>query len=105
MADKLFGGKYFDTLHSSAENIRDAKETQNVYRSSVVPGEQKFDEGSRRRKSPATSNVTLVKPAKNSRFDEQDSCDRKGTVISSNFCAFPAKQGRKGSFLWKNPPR
>ncbi|CAC5369878.1 unnamed protein product [Mytilus coruscus] len=62
---QLFGGKYFDTLHSSAENIRDAKETQNVYRSSFVPGGPKFDEGSRKRKYQDSSNVTYVKPAKN----------------------------------------
>ncbi|CAC5424143.1 unnamed protein product [Mytilus coruscus] len=53
---QLFGGKYFDTLHSSAENIRDAKETQNVYRSSFVPGGPKFDEGSRKRKYQDPSN-------------------------------------------------
>ncbi|XP_052098758.1 uncharacterized protein LOC127733435 [Mytilus californianus] len=28
---QLFNGQYFDTLHTSAENLRDAKETQNVY--------------------------------------------------------------------------
>ncbi|CAG2244407.1 unnamed protein product [Mytilus edulis] len=28
---QLFNGKYFDTLHTSAENLRDARETQNVY--------------------------------------------------------------------------
>ncbi|VDI65485.1 Hypothetical predicted protein [Mytilus galloprovincialis] len=99
---QLFGGKYFDTLHSSAENIRDAKETQNVYRSSFVPGGQKFDEGSRKRKSQETSNVTYGKPAKTSRYDKQDFNDRRGTDTSSNFRALPAKQGGKGSFLWKN---
>lgn len=99
---QLFGGKYFDTLHSSAENIRDAKETQNVYRSSFVPGGQKFDEGSRKRKSQETSNVSYNKPAKTSRYDKQDFNDRRGTDTSSNFRALPAKQGGKGSFLWKN---
>ena len=28
---QLFNGQYFDTCHTSAENMRDAKETQNVY--------------------------------------------------------------------------
>ncbi|CAG2257478.1 unnamed protein product [Mytilus edulis] len=31
LAVNLFNGKYFDTLHTSAENLRDARETQNVY--------------------------------------------------------------------------
>ncbi|VDI26145.1 Hypothetical predicted protein [Mytilus galloprovincialis] len=81
---QLFGGKYIDTLHSSAENIRDAKETQNVYRSSFVPGGQKFDEGSRKRKSQETSNVSYNKPAKTSRYDKQDFNDRRGTDTSRN---------------------
>lgn len=29
--NQLFNGQYFNTLHTSAENLRDAKETQNVY--------------------------------------------------------------------------
>lgn len=29
--NQLFNGQYFETLHTSAENLRDAKETQNVY--------------------------------------------------------------------------
>ncbi|CAC5374506.1 unnamed protein product [Mytilus coruscus] len=28
---QLFNGQYFDTLHTSAENLRDARETKNVY--------------------------------------------------------------------------
>ncbi|CAC5424497.1 unnamed protein product [Mytilus coruscus] len=28
---QLFNGQYFDTLHTSAETLRDARETQNVY--------------------------------------------------------------------------
>lgn len=33
---QLFCGKYFDVLQTLAENIRDAKDTQNTYRSSVL---------------------------------------------------------------------
>jgi hypothetical protein len=32
----LFGGKFFDLLHDSAENIRDAKETQHLRKIKVV---------------------------------------------------------------------
>jgi hypothetical protein len=28
---QLFNGQYFDSLHTSAENLRDARETQNMY--------------------------------------------------------------------------
>ncbi|CAG2203127.1 unnamed protein product [Mytilus edulis] len=32
---QLFNGKYFDTLHTSAENLPDARETDNVYNNTV----------------------------------------------------------------------
>lgn len=31
LGNQLFNGQYFNTLHTSAENLRDARETQNVY--------------------------------------------------------------------------
>lgn len=31
---QLFNGQYFESLHTSAENLRDARETQNVYNTS-----------------------------------------------------------------------
>ncbi|CAC5423084.1 unnamed protein product [Mytilus coruscus] len=102
---QLFGGKYFDTLHSSAENIRDAKETQNVYRSSFVPGGQKFDEGYRKRKYQETSNVTYVKPAK-----IQDMISRllmTVLALTLRLIFVPCQQNKeeKDLFYGKIPPR
>ena len=37
LGPKLFGGKYYDLLHDSATNIRDAKETQHLRKSFKVP--------------------------------------------------------------------
>lgn len=39
----LFGGKFFDLLHDSADNIRDAKETQHLRKSEVRSKDNKHD--------------------------------------------------------------
>jgi hypothetical protein len=36
LGPNLFAGKFFDLLHDSAENIRDAKETQHLRKIKVV---------------------------------------------------------------------
>ena len=97
---QLFGGKYFDTLHSSAENIRDAKETQNVYRSSFMPNRQKYDDGAKKKKVHSE----IEKPPKNGRFDKDVNAGyRQGSDSASNFRVPHTKQGGgKSPFLWKN---
>lgn len=55
LGPKLFGGEFFNILHESAENIRDAKETQFLRKSTYVNNKLE----SRKRKDPPESNRNL----------------------------------------------
>ena len=97
---QLFGGKYFDVLHSSAENIRDAKETQNVYRSSFNPSKHRSDQGSKKRSHEQES--LSDKNVKHPRFEKGESHEFRGDS-GSNFRPNAGKPtAGKGPFLWKN---
>lgn len=57
LGNQLFNGQYFDTLHTSAENLRDARETQNVYSSTSHHSHDKNSKNrdDRKRKAEGTS--------------------------------------------------
>ena len=54
---QLFLGKFFEILHSSAENIRDAKETQHLSKKSYAGEKRKYSDtsSSEKRRNQATS--------------------------------------------------
>ena len=67
---RLFYGKYFDILHSSAENLRDAKETQHLR---TAKKDSTSEDSSRKRKrednSSSTNNASANKKGK---FDDRN---------------------------------
>ena len=96
---QLFGGKYFSTLHSSAENIRDARETQNVYRNTGY--KTKNDNNSKKRKVQDVSTEVHV-PVKVGKFSHgQEKKDVQVQEQNDNFRS-SGKGSGKGSFLWKS---
>jgi hypothetical protein len=73
IGSSLFGGQYFDLLHDSAENIRDARETQHL-RKSFKPNEnrssQQEGKSVTKRKLPKEQNDSEAAEAKKSKFNK-----------------------------------
>jgi len=72
IGSSLFGGEYFDLLHDSAENIRDARKTQHL-RKSFKPNEnrasQQEGKSVTKRKLPKEQNDSEAAEAKKSKFN------------------------------------
>ena len=66
---RLFGGKYFDILHSSAENLRDAKETQHLR---TAKKDSTSEERSRKRKRGDNSSTNNASANKKGKFDDRN---------------------------------
>lgn len=79
LGPNLFGGKFFEILHGSAENLRDARETQNVRFRQPTSGKRHHD-------SSYVNKTEFVPPQKKSKFDFSGSFRNK-----KEFHSFPQR--------------
>lgn len=82
---KLFGGKFFEVLHSSAENLRDAKETQHLRDLKHKDLKRKPDDS----RSSKTSDKSGYSTPKKGRYDSPDK-QNKGQLVLSKQTKLPA---------------
>lgn len=102
LGPKLFGGKYFDILHDSADNIRDARETQHLRKTFKAPDSSENKSGQNKRKhtdSGLSSNVNKDHDFKSKKFksnkNKDDRHDRSGNsdFNKQNVSAGSSKKG------------
>ena len=85
---KIFGGKYFDILHSSAQNLKDAKETQHVrFR-------PPFNSKRKRYSSNELRSSSLQENKKARRFSPEKKTERKVYISNSQKDFSSAKKPR-----------
>ena len=91
---RLFGGKYFDILHSSAENLRDAKETQHLR---TAKKDSTSEDSSRKRKrednSSSTNNASANKKGK---FDDRNDRNSGNQRNRGNWFSSGTKNSSRG---------
>jgi hypothetical protein len=78
---KLFGGKFFEVLHSSAENLRDAKETQHLRDSRRKDLKRKADDS----RGSKSSDRSYPSSTKKKNFDSYDRNDKSKENSSFRF--------------------
>ncbi|XP_055999313.1 uncharacterized protein LOC125658470 [Ostrea edulis] len=93
---KLFGGKFFEVLHSSAENLRDAKETQHLRDLKRKDLKRKVDD-SRGSKASDKTAYSIPKKRNFEGYDRQDT--------SKDSSSFRYKPQGKQSFKKPENPR
>lgn len=85
MGPKLFGGKYFEILHDSACNIRDARETQHLtFRKTFKVPEN-------------NSESNMNKSGQNKRKTSNNETNKDENVVSKKFKTSGNKNEKKGS--------
>jgi hypothetical protein len=83
ISPKLFGGKFFEVLHSSAENLRDAKETQHLRDSRRKDLKRKSDD-SRGSKSSDRSYPSSTKKKNFESYDRNDKSKENSSFASNH---------------------
>ncbi|KAK3107323.1 hypothetical protein FSP39_011902 [Pinctada imbricata] len=83
LGPKLFCGNYFDILHSSAENLRDAKETQHL-RANVSTKDNSSDSRKRKREESGTGRQSQNTQPKKGKYDKGRESDWQRPKFSKN---------------------